>query len=159
MSKKMFWVRLLAYVVVGGLLPLTFIAFRFDLFEKVSTLSISGWTLISMLTVFIVFSFVFFMKLVKGVRDGLPFSYGTQLLNGLYKVIIPMLMAALILYYLKDSVDKVIQLFVVAIPCEMVAIAINPIRTWAHDNKLDEQGTNLRTVLESAGLIKKEGKK
>lgn len=150
MSKKMFWIRLLAYILVGGLVPLAFIAIRFDLFQKVSTLSLSGWSLI-----FIVFTSVFFIKLVKGVKEGLPFSYGVQVLNGLYRVIIPMLMVAFILNAMKDSMDKVIQLFVIAIPCEMIAILVNPIPTWAHDNKLDEQGANLRTVLESAGLVKK----
>lgn len=150
MSKKAFWIRLLTYVLVGWLLPLTYLTVKFDLFQKVSTISLSGWTLI-----FIIFSAVFLIKLIKGLKDGLPFSYGVQLLNGLYKVIVPMIMITLLLYSMKDSVDKVIQLFVIAIPCEMVAIAVNPIPMWAHDNKLDEQGSNLRAVLESAGLVKK----
>ena len=86
MSKKQFWIRLGLYILFGAVFPFVFLIWRFQLFQKVSGLSIGGWGLIG-----IIFVAIFFLKLMKAVRKGLPFSLGTQVLEGVCKVIFPFL--------------------------------------------------------------------
>lgn len=143
MTKKEFWIRLSLYIVIGGFLPFAFLVWRFKLFSKVSKLSIGGWGIIA-----VIFIAVFFIKLIKAVRKGLPFSLVSQILEGLCKIIIPLLIGAFCCYYLKDIMDEVFQFLWVLIVCESAAIVLNPIPKWTHENKTD----NIIESLKALGL-------
>ena len=154
MSKKAFWIRLISYIIVGGGIPLVFLIWRFNLFKKVSQLSIGGWGMIA-----IIFIGVFFIKMMKAIRKGLPFSFGTQILEGMFKVTIPLLIATIIIYVMRDSVEQLFQFFFVLLFCETIAMIINPIPQWAHENKIEEQESSAKRILSSLGIIKDEGNK
>lgn len=149
MSKKEFWVRLSIYILFGGALPFAFLIWRFKLFSKVSKLSIGGWGIIA-----VIFISVFFIKLIKAVRKGLPFSLVSQILEGICKIIIPLLIGAFCCYYLKDIMEEVFQFLWVLIVCESIAIVVNPIPKWAHENKNDSLIENLKAL--GLNLDKKE---
>ena len=154
MSKKQFWIRLSFYILIGGILPFLFLVWRFNLFSKVSKLSIGGWGLVA-----IIFIGVFFIKLIKAVRKGLPFSMLSQVLEGICKILLPLFIAAFIVYYMQDIMDQIFQFLWVLIVCESAAIVINPIPRWSHENKILDIEGSTKTLLTSIGLLKSEEKK
>ena len=154
MSKKQFWMRFSIYVLFGGILPFLFLVWRFNLFSKVSKLSIGGWGLVA-----IIFIGVFFIKLIKSVKKGLPFSMLSQVLEGTCKVLLPLFIAAFVVYYMQDIMEQVFQFLCILIICETVAVVANPIPRWSHENKILEIEGSTKTLLTSLGLVKSEEKK
>ena len=154
MSKKLFWIRLISYAVIGGGIPLFFLIWRFNLFSKVSKLSIGGWGMVAIL-----FIGIFFIKMMKAIRKGLPFSFGTQILEGMFKVTIPLLIATVIIYVMRNSVEELFQFFFVLLFCETIAMIVNPIPQWAHENKIEEQESSAKRILSSLGLLKADDNK
>lgn len=151
MSIKQFWIRLSIYVVFGIAVPFTYLSIRFKLFQKINMIQIGGWGIVA-----IVMAAVFFIKLAKAVKKGLPFGYYTQLINGFMYKLVPLAAILLILFLMKDHVKELIEFIIVLIPCQVISIAVNPIPVWAHENMLTEQGVNLKKVLNAAGIGKKE---
>lgn len=154
MNKKEFWIRLILYVIFGGIIPFVFLVWRFNLFGKVSSISIGGWGIVA-----IVFVAIFFARLFKAVRKGLPYSIWTQILDGIIKVLIPLAVAAVVVYLFKDLTMQIFQFLMVVIISEMVAIPINPLPKWIHDNKIEQDNDNTKKLLETLGIIKNEEEK
>ena len=154
MNKKLFWIRLISYAVIGGGVPLFFLIWRFNLFSKVSKLSIGGWGMVAIL-----FIGIFFIKMMKAIRKGLPFSFGTQILEGMFKVTIPLLIATVVIYVMRNSVEELFQFFFVLLFCETIAMIVNPIPQWAHENKIEEQESSAKRILSSLGLLKADDNK
>lgn len=154
MSKKQFWIRLSFYILTGGILPFLFLVWRFNLFSKVSKLSVGGWGLVA-----IIFIGVFFIKLIKSVRKGLPFSMLSQVLEGVCKILLPLFIFAFVIYYMQDAMEQVFQFLCVLIICETIAIVVNPIPRWSHENKILEIEGSTKTLLTSIGLLKPDEKK
>lgn len=154
MSKKMFWIRLSLYILIGGIIPFTFLTIKFNLFSKVSKLSIGGWGLLAVL-----FVAIFFIKMLKAIRKGLPFSFGTQIIEGMFKITIPLTVATLIIFLMRNSVEELFYFFCLLVFCETIAMAVNPIPQWAHENKIEEQESSAKRILSSLGLIKEDDSK
>lgn len=151
MSKKQFWIRLPLYALFLFIIPAVFLIIRFKLFQKINSINIGGWGIVTILLV----SFGF-IKLMKEAKKGLPFCYLNQIITGLTKVVVPLLVLTVIIYLGKDSINHILQFLYVLIPCQFIAILLNPIPKWAYENKLEEDGYKLKTILKSAGLTKKE---
>lgn len=154
MSKKEFWIRFPIYLLFYLILPAGYLLFRFNLFKKITTYSIGGWGLI-----FIFFGTISLIRLIRAVRKGLPFSYMSVVLTGLCKSIIPLAGITVGLYLMRNAMPQMIEFMVVLTSCQFLALLINPIPRWAYENHLGEEGYKLKTVLQSAGLIKKEENK
>lgn len=150
MTRKEFWTRLALYAVFGAVLPFVFIVFRFNLFGKVTKVNVSGWELVA-----IIFIAIFFLKLLNNVRKGLPFSMLSQVINGIVKVILPLIVALIISYYFKDSMDYLTQFLCVLVVCESIAIVVNPLPRWAHENKIEEDKATLQKMLETLSKAEK----
>ena len=147
-SKLFFWIRFGLYALFMFIIPAAFLFVKFKLFQKITAFQIGGWGV-----VFILIVGFGMIKLVKEVKRGLPFCYATQVLNGTLKVLLPLTLCTLILYVMQDNVKDVLIMMYILIPCELVAILVNPLPRWAYDNKLGEEGYKMKTVLESAGLF------
>lgn len=151
MSKKQFWVRLGLYLVFGMIIPVSFLIWRFQLFEVVketkNKVAIGGWGLVVIL--FVAF---FFIKLMKAIRRGMPFSLGRQILDGVTKTIIPLIVAAICVNLMKDLMKELFQFLCVVIFSEMVAICVDPLPQWAHENHIEYQENTLRNILSSLGI-------
>lgn len=154
MSKKEFWTRFGLYIAFGIVIPFAFLTWRYQLFSKVSKISIGGWGLVAILMVAI-----FFISLIKAVKKGLPFSYGVQVLTVLCKISIPILAVLCCLYALRDLIDQTIQFVAVLFTCETIAGLVNPLPQWAHENKVNEENNRFKDLLTSLGVIKEEEKK
>ena len=144
MSKKEFWIKLVLYIIFGGIVPAVFLIVRFNLFATVSKVSIGGWGIVCIL-----FVCIFFTKILKSIKKGLPFSMFTQILTGICKTIIPLTASAFIVYYMQSCMKEIFQFLVVLIVSELIAIIVNPFPKWIHVNKIDEDKRNLKSILES----------
>lgn len=151
MSKKQFWIRFSLYCLFGGILPFLFLVWRFELFNKVSKLSIGGWGLIA-----IIFISVFIIKLIGNLKKLLE-PYPAQIFDGLSKVIIPLIIAAFCIYYMQDIMTEIFQFICVLIFCELIAIVNNPFPQWLHQHGVEKNEDRFKTLLTTLG-IKKEGK-
>ena len=146
---SLFWIRFVIYVMFAVAIPVAFLIWRFKLFHTISSISIGGWGVIAILIV--AFSFI---SMLKYIRKGLPFSFITQCINGIVKIIIPLVAVLLVVNALKNSVNELIQFLVVYIACQVVAIPVNPLPKWVHDNKLEEEENKFRKFAESIGFVK-----
>lgn len=150
-KRLIFWIRFAFYALFGLIIPILFLAWRFELFSKVSKLSIGGWGIVAIIIVGI-----FFIKLIKAVRKGLPFSFGTQVLEGLCKVTIPLLVLTFITNYMQSCVEEMYQFLFVLTFSETFALIINPIPQWAHENKIEEKESIIKNVLSNIGIMKND---
>lgn len=144
-----FWSRLLAYLVFAIVIPVGFLIWRFKLFSKISTISIGGWGIIAIIIVAATF-----VSMLKYIKKGLPFSFFTQCITGVIKIIIPLVVTLLIINTLKDSITELMQFLVVYIACQCVAIPVNPFPQWVHDNKLEEEENKFKKFAETIGFGK-----
>lgn len=149
MNKSEFWIRLLLYILISGLMPAAFLIWRFHLFTTVSKLSIGGWGMVC-----IIFVAVFFIKLIKAVRKGLPFSYFTQILSIICKEIIPLVTAILVIYCLQDYITEVMQFLIVVTICRLLGGLIDPLPQWAHDNKIEMEKSKIMTIFQAVNKEK-----
>ena len=147
MSKKEFWFRLGLYIMFGFVIPFTFLVWRFELFKKVSKVSIGGWGLIA-----VIFAAIFFTSMLKAVRKGLPFSFATQIIEGLCKITIPLIIACVCVYFMQDLMKEMFQFLFVVLICETIGIVVNPFPQWAHENKLETEENKMRNILSSLGI-------
>lgn len=148
-KKALFWTRFGIYVLFQIVIPITFLVWRFKLFQKISTVSIGGWGIVVIILVT-----AFFVSMIKYVKKGLPFSFLTQCLNGIMKTIIPLIAVAFILNWLKGSINELSQFIIVYILCQIIAIPANPFPKWIHDNNLQHEENKTRKFLEKFGIIK-----
>ena len=85
MTKKIFAIRLTLYIILGLILPIGFLAWRFELFSKVTKISFSVWGLIAIIT-----AIVFVLGLFNGLRKGMKFGLAKQVTDTICKVTIPL---------------------------------------------------------------------
>lgn len=147
MNKKEFWYRFSVYILFGLLIPATFLIWRFKLFEKVSKVSVGGWGIVA-----VIFVAIFFISMLKAIRKGMPFSITTQIIEGLCKLIIPLIIACTCIYFMQDLMKEMYQFLLVLILSETVAIVVNPIPQWAHENKIEEQENRLKGIINTLGI-------
>jgi hypothetical protein len=147
MNRKEFWFRFSLYILFGVLIPAVFLTWRFKLFEKVSKVSVGGWGMVA-----IIFVAVFFISLLKAIRKGMPFSFATQVIEGLCKLIIPLIIACSCVYFMQDLMKETFQFLCILTVSETIAVVVNPIPQWAHENKVEEQENRFRSVLNSLGI-------
>lgn len=147
MNKKEFWYRFSVYILFGLLIPATFLIWRFKLFEKVSKVSVGGWGIVA-----VIFVAIFFISMLKAIRKGMPFSITTQIIEGFCKLIIPLIIACTCIYFMQDLMKEMYQFLLVLILSETVAIVVNPIPQWAHENKIEEQENKLRGIINTLGI-------
>ena len=125
--KTVFWTRFVLWALLAAILPFLFIAFRFGIFKKVSDISVSGWCILGIIIV-VAFAFYLVRCLRVALKGRSPFFL--QIVNGLCKIVIPLLC----LYFFVDSLQGKMVVFeqalIVVIVCETLAIPINPMPVW-----------------------------
>lgn len=130
-----FWSRFTLWVLFALVLPLIYIFVRTNLFYTVNKVSI--WLLIVILVVFL-----FVRQLWKYLKNGIPYSMGVQVISGVVKIILPLLALYSVILIFRLKVDEVVtaakgieQFLIILIPCQMIAIPINPMPQWVYENK------------------------
>ena len=142
-ERKKFVLRFISYIFIGLVLPVLFLIYRFQLFSRITKLSIGGWGL-----VLIVFVIGFVWKLFSNLRKGMQFSIWKQIINGLCSITFPLLIAVLAVYWLSGLTTELIEFLIVLIICETIAIPINPLPQWAHNNNMEETAIGIDRVID-----------
>lgn len=150
-EKKIFWIRFSLYVLFGWVIPVGFLIWRFNLFNKIDAISIGGWGIVCIL-----FTAGFFIRLMKQVKKGLPYSLGSQVLEGYMKVVIPLLAATLCIYAVQNLIEQLIQFLIVLVISEAIAIPLNPFPKWIHDNHLEIEENKFKKFTEIFWNSKKD---
>lgn len=150
-KREVFWVRFFLYVLFGVAIPCAFLIWRFDLFKVVNKVQTNIWFVIM-----ICFLLGFFINVAKQVRKGLKFSMLTQCLDGIGKVLLPLLIAILCIYFTKDFMNEIMQFLIVVFVCELVAIPINPLPQWCYEHELENDLFNVKRIINSFKEVDKK---
>ena len=125
-SKKVFIIRVILWSLFACVIPVVFIGWRYDIFSKASSFSLSGWGLIA---VILIVAFVYVV--IKYIRAGfVEWSMLKQIINGVVKVIIPLGALMAVVIGIRNSLDVFIQALSIVLVCEVIAIPINPFPEW-----------------------------
>ena len=65
------------------------------------------------------------------------YSLFKQILQGIIKLIMPLTILLVTFIWLGDNINIVKEALYIIIPCELVAIVINPLPKWAFDNNVE----------------------
>lgn len=93
--------------------------------------------------------------LIKFYLEGMKCKYSLlkQILVGIIRLILPLTLLLVILIWLGDNIAMIKEALYVIIPCELVAIVVNPLPKWCFDNNIE----GLSEIADKI-LSKKEGK-
>lgn len=148
-DKKIFIARVILFTIFACVLPFIYISLRYELFTKVSKVQVGGWGCIAIIMVLI---FVFYVA--KMVKKGIPYSMVTQCITGFCKVIVPLLMLYVFVYNIKESADLFLNVLLITIVCEAIAVPINPFPKWLEDHKKSEQDTLADLIIDKFNKTK-----
>lgn len=149
---KIFIVRVVLFAVFACVLPFCFIAWRYQLFKKVDSISLSGWGIVALIIIF-----CFIKYIVKTIKKGESYSMTTQVITGFVKVILPLVILYIMLNSIKGSIDLFLQALCVVIISEGIAIPINPLPKWAFDNHINTQEKTMDTLVSKFWKGKEKG--
>lgn len=134
-TKKMsprtrFWVLFTLWTIFACVVPVCFIAWRYQLFQRVGDIQLSGWGMLA-----IVIIGFFAICVCKYVRTALSIKWSMvgQCVNGTAKVLLPLLALLLLLKSIESSVSLFIQVVGVVTVCEAIAIPLNPFPKYVYD--------------------------
>lgn len=143
--KAVFWARLGLWILCAGILPFLFIAWRFELFRTVSKFQVGGWGIIGIVIVaFVALTILKYVKLALSAK----YSLTAQCINGICKIIIPLLILLAILICIRDNVASTIKVLGVVIFLELVAIPLNPLPKWAYEMQKDVKDNEKKEAAE-----------
>lgn len=136
-NKALFYIQLALFLIFFIILPLTYTIIKYKPFQMVQKTKIGIAELIVCIMVFVLVSLF-----IKFYLDGMKtkWSWFKQILLGILKVILPMLILYLIVFILKDHTDVLLDVLTITIPSELIAIIVNPLPKWAFDNNVDGLG-------------------
>lgn len=136
-EKAEFIIRLILTIVSAVVVPFTYMTVRFNLFQATTKVQFGFRGLI-----LIVIMGLTVGMLIKFYLDGMKtkYSYLKQVLSGAIKIVIPLLVAIFVLRWIGSNIDYVIELLIVLVCCETVAILVNPLPKWAFNNNVDGIG-------------------
>ena len=132
-EKKVFWVRLIAWITFAVILPVLFIIFRFDVFGG-SKLAIGFWGFV---VIGIILAFI--ISMLRYVCKAMPYSMTAQCISGLGRVILPLVIIWIAAWVIRNNLDVFLQSLGVVIASEAVAIPLNPMPKWIHTHLSEEQ--------------------
>lgn len=128
-DKKIFILRAVLWTLFAAVIPLIFIGWRYDLFRKAGTIQLSGW---GMIGIFIVL--IFLIVLVKYIKAGFTeWSMVKQVLNGVIKVLLPILVLLGLCMGIKSNIEYFTQALSFVLLSEAIAIPINPFPKWVYE--------------------------
>lgn len=136
-SKKVFALQLALFLAFCLVIPVIYFAIRFNLFTQITKTQIGLWGVI---LIIIIFAIV--VVLIKFYLAGLKTKWTLlkQIVEGLVKLILPLIVVQALLILMKNDIDKLVECMWVFLPCELVAIVVNPLPKWCFDNNVDGLG-------------------
>ena len=142
-NKLYFWIRFGVWVLCSLVIPIGFINYRYELFTRVSKVSVSGWLLLIGVIVF-----VFSIILVRYILHSKKYSYFKQIIKGAVGLILPLGFIIYCLYCSRETIEQLIQVLCVCCLSWTVAIAVNPMPKWTYEQSKGEQEEFINYVLD-----------
>lgn len=142
-ERKIFWLRFGLYVLFSIIIPLSYIAIRFKLFQKANSITIGIWGI-----VFICLAIGLIWLLFKQLRDGMKFGLAKQIIDGICRITFPLVTATLCIYWMDKNVKSLIELLIVLSIFETIAIPINPLPKWKFENHIEQTASLFSIILE-----------
>lgn len=133
MSIRLFIIRLIGYITLGLVIPMSFLIWRFNLFTQTSKLNIGGWGI-----VVIIFTTVFVSRLAKQAAEAMDSELFRQILKSICKVLMPLLAATMCIYAVGDFWQELMYFFIVLTVCEPIAYVLNPLPEYLKEK--DDKG-------------------
>ena len=121
-NTRIFIIKLVIYIMVGFVIPFTFLVWRYNLFAKAEKLNIGGWGIIA-----IIFSAIFFAVLIKKASEAIENESYKQVFDGVRKIFIPLFAVTLCVYAMYDFWRQLVEFLAILTICETAAYIINPI--------------------------------
>jgi hypothetical protein len=87
------------------------------------------------------------------------FSYTKQILNGVAKLIVPLVSVLLVVLAVRNSLDYFIQALGVTIISETIAIPVNPFPKWVHEKTQGEYESMLDILVKKLDTKETKGEK
>ena len=140
-EKQLFWTRMALWLVFALVIPFTFICIKFNLFQTTTSTSIKvgGWGMIAIIILFFTIR-----TILKYVIKGTTYSMTKQIIEGVFKVVLPLVAIFFLGYILlktfQEGMNQFLTVMGVLIVSETVAIPINPFPKWLSDHKKKEIG-------------------
>ena len=134
---KTFLIRFIIFILTAIGFPIAYLIIRYNLFQTTSKLQIGLWGCI----VFFILA-VSIKVLISFYLEGMKTKYSLmkQIVTGFSHLILPLIALLIFIIWMKDNIDLLIEALGVIIPCEIVAIIINPLPKWCFDNNIDGLG-------------------
>lgn len=150
MSKKIFIIRLSLYILIGLVAPIGFLAWKFQLFSKVTKISFSIWGFIAIFVIA-----VFILKLFNGLRKGMKPCIWKQVIDVICKITIPLVLVTIAFEWLSGFSSEFVQFLVVLTICESTGGVVNPLPQWRFENGIEVKTDIVKDILEKTGIVKK----
>lgn len=138
---KEFWIKFAIWAVLACLLPCIFVIWRFDLFTKITVQQYSIWSIL-IIAIVGFFAIACLRYIDKGIKK---WSMGKQIVLGVAKIIVPLLVIYYIAYIIQQKLqaqlldlENLLQTLIVVIGCEAVAIPINPFPKFIYEETKGE---------------------
>ena len=125
---------MILFLLFSTIAPVTYLTIRFHLFQTTTRIQVGLGGIIVIAILLGVIS-----VLIKFYLDGMKSKYSLfkQILEGIIRLILPLVLLLAIFVWLGDNVSMVKEALYVIIPCELVAIVVNPLPKWCFENNVD----------------------
>lgn len=143
--RAVFAIRLTAFILFAFVLPIGHILGKYKPFNYTESLSVgfAGIVIVAILLVGLKFLVEFYLNGVKT-----KYSLAKQIISGLAKIIVPMCAIVGLVIVLSKFTEQLLDIAMVLIPCECVAIVVNPLPKWAFDNNVEGLANITEKVLD-----------
>lgn len=134
-----FKIRLILFILFALVFPVAYFSIRFNLFNSKQVISLWG---IIVLVIFLLTVSVMIKYYLDGMKT--KYSYLKQVLQGVIKVVFPLLVLVLIsvwftnhLEWLETNMHIFTESCIVLLVTETIAMLVNPLPKWAFENNVD----------------------
>lgn len=139
--------KLILFLTFSVVAPTTYMVLRFNLFSETKMrVGIGG---------IIVFAIMLgtISALIKYYLAGMKtkYSFLKQLLQGMLRVVLPLVIALFVVIFLSDNMSLVKEALIVLIPSELIAIIFNPFPKWCFDNNVEGLGEIAEKIFKKKG--------
>ena len=133
-NKQIFILRLCVFLIFAIVVPFCYITIKYDLFKPTTGVQFGFWGIFAFGLLCIVVA-----SLIKYYLNAMKtkYSYLKQILKGTIQIVLPLTLVIIVCSYLRDNLDLVLEAIYVIMPCEIIAIAVNPLPKWCYDNNVD----------------------
>ena len=126
--------RLALFLLFSTIAPITYLVIRYHLFQTTTKLQVG---LAGIIVIGIILGVI--SVLIKFYLDGMKCKYSLfkQILQGIIRLILPLVLLLVTLIWLGDNISMIKEALYIIIPCELVAIVVNPFPKWCFDNNIE----------------------